>query len=162
MLPFAIGQLLQSRTVAFTNRHKGKIVWVDRFVISAAIYVAFSGAVEQGIWTRVDALDWLGIAGLVATFLFVANIGAWLTGKALGLARPDRISFLFAGAQKSAAVGAPLATILFPADQAGFIVVALLLYHLFQLVVAAPIASRLAASSHLRDGGDCAAPTTRS
>ena len=33
---------------------------------------------------------------------------------------------------------------------------------LFQLVVAAPIASRLAASSHLRDGGDCAAPTTRS
>ena len=162
VLPFAIGQLLQSRTVAFTNRHKGKIVWVDRFVISAAIYVAFSGAVEQGIWTRVDALDWLGIAGLVATFLLVANIGAWLTGKAFGLARPDRISFLFAGAQKSAAVGAPLATILFPADQAGFIVVALLLYHLFQLVVAAPIASRLAASSHLRDGGDCAAPTTRS
>ncbi len=87
---------------------------------------------------------------------------AWLAGGALRLPRADRIAFLFAGAQKSAAVGAPLATILFPPEEAGFIVIALLLYHFFQLVVAAPIASRLAASSNLQDGADCAAPTTRS
>ncbi len=162
ILPFAIGQAIQGFTVGFMARHKPKIVWVDRFAISAAIYVAFSGAVEQGIWSRVDALDWLMIGGLVALFLFIANVGAWGTGGLLRLTRQDRIAFLFAGAQKSAAVGAPLATILFPPEEAGFVVIALLLYHFFQLVVAAPIATRLAASSHLRDGGDYAAPTTRS
>ena len=162
VLPFAIGQMLQNRTRTFIDRHKPKIIWVDRFAISAAIYVAFSGAVEQGIWTRVDGLDWLLIIAFVALFLATASAGAWLTGKVLGLARPDRISFMFAGSQKSAAVGAPLATIMFPADEAGFIVIALLLYHLLQLVAAAPLASRLAASAHPLDGGDYAAPTTRS
>ncbi|MEZ5679708.1 MAG: bile acid:sodium symporter family protein [Erythrobacter sp.] len=147
ILPFAIGQALQGWTGRFVASHKDKIVWVDRFAISAAIYVAFSGAVEQGIWVRVDAFDWIVILVLVASFLLVGNFGAWVAAGGLGLAREDRIAFLFAGAQKSAAVGAPLATILFPPETAGFVVIALLLYHFFQLVVAAPIASRLALQS---------------
>lgn len=161
ILPFALGQALQGRSRPFIAQHKGKIVWVDRFAISAAIYVAFSGAVEQGIWTRVDALDWLVIMLLVAVYLMVGNFGAWIAGRGLGLVRKDRISFLFAGAQKSAAVGAPLATILFPPETAGFVVIALLLYHFFQLVVAAPIASRLALRSR-PDGDGCNEPTMQS
>ena len=162
ILPFAIGQMVQGRTGAFIARYKPRIAWIDRFAISAAIYVAFSGAVEQGIWQRVDAFDWVVIGALVAGFLLIGNYGAWLAGGLLRLRHKDRSAFLFAGAQKSAAVGAPLATILFPTEEAGFIVIALLLYHFFQLVVAAPIASRLSASSSLRDGADCAAPTTGS
>ena len=161
IVPFAIGQAMQGWTGTFIAQHKPKIAWVDRFAISAAIYVAFSGAVEQGIWSRVDGLDWLAIGGLVGAFLLAGNLGAWIAGGLLGLARPDRIAFLFAGAQKSAAVGAPLATILFPPEEAGFIVIALLLYHFFQLVVAAPIASRLAQHRHADDAG-YSAPTTRS
>ncbi|MFT6473277.1 bile acid:sodium symporter family protein [Qipengyuania profunda] len=159
ILPFAIGQALQGFTGAFIAAHKPKIAWIDRIAIAAAIYVAFSGAVEQGIWTRVDGLDWLVIAALVAAFLVAGNLGAWLAGSALRLERPDRTAFLFAGAQKSAAVGAPLATILFPPEEAGFIVIALLLYHFFQLVVAAPIANRLAQHPPADDAG-CSAPTT--
>ena len=40
--------------------------------------------------------------------------GAWLLGGALKLRRDDRIAFLFSGAQKSIALGAPLASVLFP------------------------------------------------
>ena len=65
------------------------------------------------------------------------------------MARADRIAFLFAGAQKSAAIGAPLAAILFPAEVAGFVIAPLLLYHLLQLVVAAPIAGMLAGDQSL-------------
>ena len=65
----------------------------------------------------------------------------------LGL-RPDRIAFLFAGSQKSVAVGAPLAAILFPPASAGFVIAPLLLYHLAQLVIAAPLATRLARRPH--------------
>jgi len=41
-------------------------------------------------------------------------------------------------------------------------VIALLLYHFFQLVVAAPIASRLASSPHRPESAGYGAPTTRS
>jgi sodium/bile acid cotransporter 7 len=51
---------------------------------------------------------------------------------------------LFAGSQKSVAIGAPLAAILFPPASAGFVIAPLLLYHLAQLVLAAPLALRLA------------------
>ncbi|MDG6079669.1 bile acid:sodium symporter [Erythrobacter litoralis] len=144
ILPFAIGQIVQTRTTGFIAKHKPKIVWMDRLVIAIAVYVAFSGAVTQGIWTKVGAADWAVIVALVALMLALAHCGAWLAGGALALRRPDRVSFLFAGAQKSAAIGVPLAAVLFPPDVAGFVVVPLLLYHLFQLVLAAPLSTRLA------------------
>jgi sodium/bile acid cotransporter 7 len=50
---------------------------------------------------------------------------------------------LFAGAQKSVAMGAPLAAVLFSPAMAGVVLLPLLLYHLVQLIVAAPIATRL-------------------
>ncbi|MDG5749513.1 bile acid:sodium symporter [Qipengyuania sp. XHP0211] len=161
VLPFALGQIFQKPAAPLIESIKGKIAWVDRFVIAIAVYVAFSGAVEQGIWSRVDGAGWLILLAFVALFLAFAHGGAYTVAKLAGFAREDRIAFLFSGAQKSAAVGAPLATILFPPDAAGFIVLPLLLYHLFQLVLAAPLASRLSAS-RLPDGAGYSAPTTRS
>ncbi|MBY6217421.1 bile acid:sodium symporter family protein [Qipengyuania aquimaris] len=161
LLPFVIGQLVQGWTSNWVARHKSRVVWLDRLVIALAVYVAFSGAVEQGIWGKLDPAAWGMLAVGIALFLAVGNVGAWLVSGALRLPRRDRIAFLFAGAQKSAAVGVPLATILFAHKEAGFIVLPLLLYHFFQLVLAAPLASRLS-SQHPLDGGDYAAQTTRS
>jgi sodium/bile acid cotransporter 7 len=81
---------------------------------------------------------------LVLMLLALALSAAWGVGGALGLPRADRITFLFAGSQKSVAIGAPLAAILFPSSAAGFVIAPLLLYHLAQLVLAAPLATRLA------------------
>lgn len=61
-------------------------------------------------------------------------------------------------AQKSAAIGVPLATVLFSPEMAGFVVLPLLLYHLSQLVVAAPLANRL--RDH-PDGDGSSGSTTR-
>lgn len=160
ILPFAIGQLVQNKTQAFVLKNKKSIVWMDRTVIAIAVYVAFSGAVEQGIWSKVDPLGWVGVAALAQLYLFFAHAGAWYTGGTLHLARPDRIAFLFAGAQKSAAIGVPLATVLFSGEKAGFIVLPLLLYHLSQLVVAAPLANYL--RHHAHDSGGSSGSTTRS
>ena len=162
-LPFVIGQAVQGWTREWVAGHKDRIVWLDRLVIALAVYVAFSGAVEQGIWSKLDPAAWVILSLGIATFLAIGNAGSWLVSGALGLPFRDRIAFLFAGAQKSAAVGVPLATILFVREEAGFIVLPLILFHLFQLVLAAPLATRLAASpAHRQDGGDCSAPTTRS
>ena len=162
LLPFIIGQVVQGWLQGWIVQNKSRVVWLDRLVIALAVYVAFSGAVEQGIWGKLEPLAWVILALGIAGFLALANGGAWLTSGALGLPRRDRIAFLFAGAQKSAAVGVPLATILFAREEAGFIILPLLLYHFFQLVLAAPLASRLSTATHLPGGGDCAAPTTRS
>lgn len=144
VLPFVIGQIVQDRVFDRIVRHRARIAWLDRAVIGIAVYVAFSGAVEQGLATMFGAADWAMLVALVLAMLGLALGAAWGTGGLLGLARGDRIAFLFAGSQKSVAIGAPLAAILFPPASAGFVIAPLLLYHLAQLVLAAPLAMRLA------------------
>ena len=146
ILPFAIGQAVQDRVIERVVTHRARIAWLDRAVIGMAVYVAFSGAVEQGLASLFAPLDWVVLVALVLAMLALALGAAWACGAALGLPHADRIAFLFAGSQKSVAIGAPLAAILFPPSAAGFVIAPLLLYHLAQLVLAAPLAMRLARS----------------
>ena len=144
ILPFVIGQVVQPYVIERVAAHRAQIAWLDRVVIGIAVYVAFSGAVEQGLATMFAPADWAALIGLVLAMLALACVAAWGCGAALGLSRGDQIAFLFAGSQKSVAIGAPLAAILFPPSAAGFVIAPLLLYHLAQLVLAAPLATRLA------------------
>ncbi len=147
ILPFMIGQAVQGWTIDWLKERKSDVAWLDRIVIGIAVYVAFSGAVEQGLAAMFDLAGWAILFGLIVAFLVVAIGGAWLAGSLLQLPRGDHISFLFAGSQKSVAVGAPLAALLFPPEVAGFVIAPLLLYHLLQLVIAAPMAKMLANKS---------------
>ncbi len=144
IFPFVIGQAVQDRVIDRIVAHRARIAWLDRAVIGMAVYVAFSGAVERRLGTMFAPADWLLLIALVLAMLGLALAAAWAIGGALGLPRADRIAFLFAGSQKSVAIGAPLAAILFPPASAGFVIAPLLLYHLAQLVLAAPLAMRLA------------------
>lgn len=143
LLPFVAGQVLQGFARRWVAGHRQLITTLDRATIGIAVYVAFSGAVEQGIWRQVGPGDWAGLLAGCGLMLLFGYGGSWLLSALLGLPRGDRISMLFAGAQKSVAMGAPLATVLFPASAAGLVLVPLLVYHLAQMVVAAPIAGRL-------------------
>ena len=146
LLPFVLGQIAQRRAGHLVRVHRRLATWMDRSAIAIAVYVAFSGAVEQGLWQRVGASDWAVLLALVGAFLAFGFAGAWLLGGALRLHRPDRIAFLFAGAQKSIALGAPLASVLFPPAIAGLLLLPVLTYHLLQLVLSAPLAGRLSRS----------------
>lgn len=143
LLPFMLGQIAQGRLGGWVSEHRSLTSWFDRGSIAIAVYVAFSGAVEQRFWAMVDPAGWFWLAGGVAVFLVVGHFGAWLLGGLVQLDRANRISMLFAGAQKSIAMGAPLASVLFSPAVAGVILLPILLYHLAQLVLAAPIAARV-------------------
>lgn len=143
LLPFMLGQIAQGKLQGWVVQNRQLTTWFDRISIAIAVYVAFSGAVEQEFWTMVEATGWLWLTGGVALFLVIGHFGAWLLGGLLQLDRADRISMLFAGAQKSIAMGAPLASVLFPPAVAGLVLLPILLYHLVQLVLAAPIAAKL-------------------
>jgi len=149
ILPFLIGQAVQGWTIDWLKDRKSQVAWLDRVVIGIAVYVAFSGAVEQGLMTLFGTTQWAALLGIVTAYLIAGSFGAWGVGGLLKVTREDRIAFLFAGAQKSVAIGAPLAAILFPAEIAGFVIAPLLLYHLLQLMVAAPIAGLLARNQSL-------------
>lgn len=144
VLPFLIGQAVQDHFRDWTARNRDRVVWVDRFVIALAVYVAFSGAVEQDVWDRIGPLAWVVVVAALVAMLLFGHAVAWLLAGALGLPRADRISFMFAGGQKSAAIGVPLGALLFPPEIAGLVLIPLLLYHQFQLLVAAPLSTRLA------------------
>lgn len=145
IVPFAIGQALQTRLARWTGENKALVTWMDRISIAIAVYVAMSGAVEQGLWSRVDPVEWAILVGAVVALLTAAFLGAWVVSAPLRLDWPDRVAFLFAGAHKSVAMGAPLAAVLFPPAVAGMVLLPLLAYHLLQLVASAPLANRLAA-----------------
>lgn len=144
ILPFLIGQIAQNRLGHFIREHRQIAGWMDRTAIAIAVYVAFSAAVEQGIWSQIDPATWAVLLGGVIAFLAIGFWGSWLLGGAIGLQRGDRIAMLFSGGQKSIAMGAPLAAVLFPPAVAGIVLLPTLVYHLLQLVISAPIASRLA------------------
>lgn len=143
LLPFVLGQASQWFTRQWIDRHRPMIARLDKMVIGLAVYVAFSGAVVKGVWSQLDLPTWAIVVATAWILLAIAYGGSWLLGSLLRLPRADRISMLFAGGQKSIVMGAPLALILFPAATAGTIVLPLLVYHLSQMIVAAPIAARL-------------------
>lgn len=144
LLPFVIGQALQGFTRSWLIERKSQVVWLDRIVIGIAVYVAMSGAVGQGLMSSMSpaAAGWLTLTTII--FLAAAYFLAWRLSGIGGYPRADRIAFVFAGPQKSVAIGAPLAAILFEPAVAGFVIAPLLLYHLLQLAVAAPLATRFA------------------
>ena len=147
LLPFVIGQAAQGFAGHWVKQHRGTTTLLERGTIGLAVYTAFSGAMSEGIWTRVTPQAWSVLAAGCAALLVLGYGGAWLLGRALGLPRGDRIAMLFAGAQKSIAMGAPLAMVLFPPATAGLILLPLMVYHLAQMVVAAPIAARIGRSA---------------
>ncbi len=143
-LPFVIGQCVQGWTIDWLNKRKSDVVWLDRIVIGVAVYVAMSGAVEMGLLDLISLTRGAWLLALVIGYLAASHALAWWTARRLGYSRKDCIAFFFAGPQKSVAIGASLGAILFPAEIAGFVIATLLVYHFLQLVLAAPLAARLA------------------
>lgn len=141
------GNVARSVVAAALLNIAGVFVTAPLFAVmggfAIAVYVAFSGAVGRGIWTILDVGQWAALLGLLGGFLMMGFGGSWFFSGLLGLDRPTRISFMFAGAHKSVVSGAPIALILFPPASAGLVMAPLLAYHLLQLVVSAPLASRL-------------------
>jgi solute carrier family 10 (sodium/bile acid cotransporter), member 7 len=143
LLPFALGQGAQQLLGEWAKRQKAMLSFFDRLVILIAVYVAFAGAVASGSLAALDVATLAILAVLLALLLAFAFGGAWGAGALLGLQRADRVTLLFAGAQKSIATGAPMAAILF-GSSAGLILLPAILYHIAQLLLSAPLAAKLA------------------
>ncbi len=146
LLPFFLGQYMQKYWAGWLGKRKNLVAYMDRGAIAVAVYVAFSGAVVAGIWSHITLNEFIILFAILIIFLVLAFTGSWVMSGLFKFVRNDRKAVMFAGAHKSLAIGAPLAAILFPPETAGVILLPILIYHLAQLIISAPLANRLAKS----------------
>ncbi len=143
LLPFILGQIAQAWIAGWAERHKVWIGRMDKLTIILAVYVAFSAAVNEGLWDQLSGSEMLTLCAFITLFLAATMAGSWVLGGRLGLCRADQITLFYSGSHKSLATGAPMARILFPGAEAGLIIIPLMIYHQLQLIISAWIAVRL-------------------
>lgn len=144
VLPFVLGQIFHKWLRPWVIEHKDLTGWLDKGAIALAVYVSFSAATIAGMWSRVSGAEFVWLTAALLLWLGLAFGGTWLLGGMIGFVRADRKTLLFSGAQKSLAIGAPLAAIIFAPERAGLVILPLIFYHLAQLFLSAPVAVRLA------------------
>jgi sodium/bile acid cotransporter 7 len=144
LAPFLAGQVLRRWIGGFVARHATLLQRIDRGSILLVVYTAFSGAVVEGVWSQIDALDLARLLALCALLLAAVLASTWFVARTLGFSKPDEIAIVFCGSKKSLASGVPMAGVLFPAATAGLALLPLMLFHQIQLMACAVIAQRYA------------------
>ncbi|CAN7228577.1 bile acid:sodium symporter [Phenylobacterium sp. LjRoot225] len=144
LAPFIAGQALR-RWIGDWVKARGKILgYIDRGSILLVVYTAFSGAVVEGVWSRIGALDLVRLLILCSVLLAVVLAVTAFAARALKFSKEDEIAIVFCGSKKSLASGAPMAGVLFPPATAGVALLPLMLFHQIQLMACAIIAQSYA------------------
>jgi sodium/bile acid cotransporter 7 len=155
LAPFLAGHFLRPWIGAFVSRHRAALGFVDRGSILLVVYLAFSEAVDHGLWRVLGAADLAELLVVCAALLAIVLMTTVLVARRLGFDRADEIVIVFCGSKKSLASGVPMAGVLFPLAQVGMAVLPLMLFHQIQLMVCAALARRYAdagAASRAREG----------
>jgi len=145
LLPFLAGQIARVWIADWIKGHGRLVGWSDRSSILLIVYGAFSGAVAQGIWREVSAVQILWLLAVCGAILAAALAITTFAARWLGFDKADEIAIVFCGSKKSLATGVPMAGILYPAASVGLIVLPLMLFHQLQLMACAVLAQRYAA-----------------
>ena len=149
LAPFVAGQLLRRWIADWVVGHAQLVQIVDRGSILLVVYTAFSGAVVEGVWSQIGALDLARLLVLCGVLLGAVLAATVFAARALGFGREDEIAIVFCGSKKSLASGVPMAGVLFPAATAGLALLPLMLFHQIQLMACAVIAQRYAKRADL-------------
>jgi len=142
LVPFIAGQLLRPVIGAWIDRNRGVLRFVDQGSILLVVYVAFSEAVNQGLWHQIPLRALGGLLVINALLLAIAIMLTAFVSKRLGFNRADQITIVFCGSKKSLAAGVPMAKVIFSAHAVGAIVLPLMLFHQIQLMTCAALAQR--------------------
>lgn len=152
LVPFVAGHLLQPLIGKFVQRHKGVIAYTDRGSILLVVYAAFSAAIIEGLWQRLDLPD-LALIFIASSVILAIVIGVTsLAGRLFGFNRADRITLVFCGSKKSLVSGVPMASVLFPTASVGMIILPVMVFHQLQLILCTWLAARYRRQGAAADG----------
>lgn len=143
LVPFALGHFSRPFTAGFIGNHGSLMKFVDQGSILLVVYVAFSAAVNEGLWNQTPPTALLLLVLISTVLLAIVLLLTASIGKLMGFSLEDRITLVFCGSKKSLASGLPMAQVLFAGQAVGAIVLPLIIFHQIQLMVCAFIAARL-------------------
>jgi sodium/bile acid cotransporter 7 len=150
LLPIAVGQGIRLFLKKRIDIMKGKLSLASRILILLIIYFTIAKAAGNPLF-----LETLGKTGLPFLYLAVSHLlllgAAYGGARLLGFSFEDRISVVFTAPQKTIAMGAPLLSTYFAADQEllGVAILPLIFYHSWQLIVAGVLRSFLVRKADL-------------
>ncbi len=144
MVPFIVGHLSRPLIAGWVERHKKLINMTDRSSILLVVYTAFSAAVVEGLWHKVNVVDLAIIIAVSVVLLTIVLVVNTYVARRFGFSTEDEITIVFCGSKKSLANGIPMANVLFPVASVGIMVLPLMLFHQIQLMVCAVLAQRYA------------------
>lgn len=143
LVPFLLGLVLGRWVGGWVRAHRRRLTLLDRAVIVAVVYAAFSRGVRQGVWNEVGAGEVALVLGCAGLLLAAVLAGAWWVPRLWRAPRADRVTALFCGSNKSLATGLPMASVLFPPHVVGLVALPVILYHPLQVTVCSFLAARL-------------------
>jgi sodium/bile acid cotransporter 7 len=152
LAPFLSGQLLRRWIGEWVKSQSRWLSKIDRGSILLVVYTAFSGAVVEGVWARVGALDIVRLVVLCGLILAGVLAATTFAARAFGFSKEDEIAIVFCGSKKSLASGAPMAGVLFPPATAGIAMLPLMVFHQIQLMACAVIAQNYAKRAQTSEG----------
>ncbi|MGJ0576799.1 bile acid:sodium symporter family protein [Xenorhabdus bovienii] len=144
MVPFIAGHLSRPLIASWVEKHKKLVNTTDRSSILLVVYVAFSEAVVEGIWHKIDAYSLMMIGVVCCVLLAMVLMINVYSSRLFGFSKEDEITIVFCGSKKSLANGVPMANVLFPASMVGVMLLPLMIFHQIQLMVCAVLAQRYA------------------
>lgn len=165
LVPFIAGQALRPAIGKWIDRNRAMLKFVDQGSILLVVYVAFSEAVNEGIWHSMSLATLGGLLVVNIVLLALAIFATAFAAKRLGFSRADQITIIFCGSKKSLASGIPMAKVIFASQAVGAVVLPLMLFHQIQLMVCAVLAqrwgARRTATEKAREPERAAAPVRR-
>ncbi|WP_432509266.1 bile acid:sodium symporter family protein [Kineococcus auxinigenes] len=143
LVPFLAGLAAGARIGDRVRRHRRPLAFLDRCVIVAVVYSAFSLGVRRGVWQQVRPAEVAVVLVCAALLLAAVLAVAWWAPRLWGACRADRVTVLFCGSNKSLATGLPMATVLFDPHVVGLVALPVVLYHPLQITVCSFLAGRM-------------------
>lgn len=143
LVPFLVGLVAGRWIGGWVRFHKRRLTLLDRGVIVAVVYAAFSRGVRQGVWHEVTVAEVVVVVLCAAAFLAAVLAVAWWAPRLWRADRADRVTIAFCGSNKSLATGLPMATVLFDPHVVGLVALPVILYHPLQITVCSFLAGRL-------------------
>jgi sodium/bile acid cotransporter 7 len=143
LLPLLAGQALHRWLAPWLARRKKAVGWLDRTVIVLIVYASFCDSSASGAWSSYPLASMLFLFALVALLLLLAVSLIVALARWRGVPRPDEITLLFCGGQKSLANGMPMANVMLAGHPGlGVIVLPMIIYHQLQLLLGSVLVQR--------------------
>lgn len=144
MVPFLIGHFLRPWIGVWIDSHKKLICKVDQTSILLIVYSAFSEAVVEGIWSRVNGWTLTVVFVLSLLLLILVIVINTFVARRMKFTKADEITLVFCGSKKSLVNGVPMANVLFAASTVGIMILPLMIYHQIQLIACTILAKHYA------------------